>query len=161
MRKSWIPILLLLSLGLPSQALAQEAGLGEVVAVLSTTALTPFSTSYLLVGMQAKGRTKELEESVKRLESIVRLERYLQEHERDVRLAIALGAGPSIAEMATLMGVATLDRRVLRALRADRSRLDSILDIKAKRTRAAALYDALHPMFAGLPARTPSTQGRL
>ncbi len=134
-----------------SVALAQSADDQAAETLLSTTtvALIPVTTSYFVLMWQFDSRKQELRDSVKRLESIVMIEDYLDAHEEDVRFAFTIGAGEPLDDLVALMGRRHEGGEVAWSARRARQPVwREILAIADRRERATRLYDTLDLEFS-------------
>ncbi len=127
-----------------ASAQTQQEDQAAAEGLLSTTtiALIPVTTTYFVLMQQFEGRKQELQDRVKRLESIVLIEDYLDAHEDDVRLAFTLGAGEPLDDLMALMRLGS-DRAALTSTRARRPVWREILALTDRRDRATRLYDTL------------------
>jgi hypothetical protein len=125
-----------------AQTQQEDQAAAEGLLSTTTVGLIPVTTTYFVLMWQFEGRKQELQERVKRLESIVLIEDYLDVHEDDVRLAFTLGAGDALDDLTALMHLGP-DQVVLSSARARRPVWREILALTDRRERATRLYDTL------------------
>ena len=95
---------------------------GEIAFLTSCTSALPFLGISTTAGIYIRKRKAWLRDEIKRLETISLLDTYIEENEPGVSMALALGAGGELDEIALIMGVEdrfdVTARRELRARRA-------------------------------------------
>lgn len=125
-------------------ALAQSAEdqAAEVMISTTTTSLIPVTTTYFVLRWRTVAKANERRERIKRLESIVMIEHYLDANENDVRFDFALGGGESVEDLVTIVngGYESLE---LPTAMVRGAQWREVLAMTDRRERATRLYDML------------------
>lgn len=135
--------------GAPQPASAQDSGLdtGEVMFLTSCTSALPILGLSTTAGVYIKRREEWLREEIRDLKRVAVLDSYIDENEVGVRMALAMGAGEELEEMALIAGIEQLDEDARRALRAQQR---AILDTpRGEFRRGWAMYTALRASVSG------------
>lgn len=125
-------------------ALAQSAEdqAAEVMISTTTTSLIPVTTTYFVLRWRTVAKANERQERIKRLESIVLIEHYLEHNMNDVRFDFALGGGDSVHELVAIVN-GGWEGVTLPAATTRGKDWRGVLAMTDRRERATSLYDML------------------
>lgn len=115
---------------------------GRVLFISSSSTSLPLLAISTTAGIYIKRRKAWLREDIKRLETISLLDSFVEDNEPAVRMAVALGGGPELDQIAVIMDVEGLmDAEAKRRLRAQRDVIFGELDEGS--SRGLLLYTAV------------------
>lgn len=151
--------MLAVALSLPGAASAQEqdaAARGQQLSLISSGTST---TSVSITGLglfMVNQREGELRKKIQIMKAISKLDRYLERNRASVRMALAIGAGDELQEIAQILGHPDpLNREQRSALRRGRKAVLGALAIPASEGRARRVF-ALLSTAIWRPAEVPA-----
>lgn len=129
---------------------AQDSSLSEedqaLIYIISCGVTLPLLTSSSTSGYATDANKENLEEEIKHYESIVKLQRYMHDEQREVWASLTLGAGRGIEDLARIYGrTLTSTQRV--TLRKRRGQIRALMSEAPSFDRASTLYFTLLPIF--------------
>ena len=136
-----LPLLLL-----PSAVAAQDEQVDrsqQLSLISSGTSTTSASITGLGVFM-VKQRENELREKIQIMKAIAKLDKYMENNRASVRMALAMGGGPELQEIALILGhTKPLSRSQRRALRRGRKAVLTAMAAPASQERAVRVFALL------------------
>lgn len=148
----------------PTQASAQDIDLTreqQIIAVASIGVLSVSTTTIATVQMSTvESQEEDYEQKIKDMKKFVRIQRYLNDGQHELELALALGAGDALKDFAALMCVPSEDFAAWsKSMRTRRESITQVLRTASTLARAKKLYGlALTPQLA---SSLTLTTGRL
>lgn len=148
----------------PSDASAQDLELTreqQIIAVASIGIISVTTTTSATVQMSTlESEEEEYEEKIKDMEKFVRLQLYLNEGQHELELALSIGGGDGLKDLAALMHVHSEDfASWSKTMRGRRAAIALVLRATPTLERAKAFYHlALTPQLASY---TTAMNGRV
>lgn len=98
-----------ISVMLPDTAYAQEREDFSILVPLTSTSMSPTTTSIMLARVRQKKKIERLEEEIETYRKYVLIDEYIQTNESELEAALALGAGDALQDFAEILRIPESD----------------------------------------------------